>query len=139
MELLKGQTRLEWLDVGYTSIGDDGLASLRSATQLDHLIAEQTRITDAALKTIGDFHELEILDLTGTAITDDGLVHLRGLTKLKELWLGDTAISDAGLAHLDGLKRLETLDVGGTNVTIDGWNRLKKALPSLNTEAASPE
>jgi hypothetical protein len=139
LELLKAHTQLEWLDVGHTRVGDDGLASLRPVTQLNHLIAEQTRITDAALKTIGGFDELEILDLTGTAITDDGLAHLRGLTKLKELWIGNTAISDAGLTHLENLKQLETLDVGGTNVTIDGWNRLKQALPSLDSEEASPE
>jgi hypothetical protein len=139
MQHLKGQTLLEWLDVGYTNIGDDGLAAVRSAERLNHLIAEHTRITDAALETISHFRDLEILDLTGTAITDNGLTHLRSLSKLKELWIGDTAISDAGLVHLHGLRQLETLDVGGTNVTLEGWNRLKNALPSLNTEATASE
>ncbi len=139
MKHLKGQTLLEWLDVGNTTVGDDGLAALCSATRLNHLIVEQTRISDASLETISNFRELEILDLTGTAITDEGLSHLRSLTKLKELWIGDTAIGDAGLVHLEGLKCLETLDVGGTNVTIEGWDRLKKVLPSLNTDAAAPE
>jgi hypothetical protein len=134
---LAGHTQLEWLDLAYTNVGDQGLANLKAATRLNHLIVEHTGITDAALEVIGQFRELEILDLTGTGITDEGLVHLGSLSQLKELWLGETKITDAGLVHLASLKKLETLDVGRTRVTLEGWNRLKNALPSLQTEASA--
>jgi len=129
-------TQLKWLDVAYTEVGDAGLAHVKPATHLNHLIAEHTRITDAALETIAGFREMEILDLTGTQMTDAGLAHLGSLSKLRELWIGQTAVTDAGLGHLGGLKNLETLDVSGTKVTVEGFQRLKQALPRLETKAA---
>jgi hypothetical protein len=135
LKCLPDQPRLRWLDIGYTQVGDAGLACLASARQLNHLIAEHSQLTDAGLQTIGSFRELQILDLAGVPVTDQGLSHLASLTSLTELWLGDTQITDAGLVHLQDLKQLQTLDVGGTQVTIEGWNRLKAALPALNTEA----
>jgi len=118
-------------------VGDAGLAHVQPAKRLNHLIAEHTRITGAALETIAGFRELEILDLTGTQITDDGLRDLASLSKLRQLWLGQTAVTDAGLEHLKGLTNLEMLDVSGTQVTVEGFQRLKQALPRLKTEAAA--
>lgn len=138
LQHVAGLKRLEWLDVAYTAAGDAGLACIQSAAHLNHLIAEHTRITDAALETIAGCRELEILDLTGTQITDSGVAHLRSLTKLRELWIGQTAVTDAGLEHLRGLKNLETLDIGETRVTRPAFERLKQALPRLQTEATGP-
>ena len=131
---LASLTQLRWLDIAYTAVGDAGLACAKPATKLNHLIAEHTRVTDAGLETLAGFDELEILDLTGTPITDAGLGKLRALVRLRELWLGQTAISDAGLEHLRELQNLELLDISGTQVTREGFERLKRALPKLQTE-----
>ena len=73
--------------------------------------------------------DLEVLILDYTKVTDAGLGHLKVLTKLKYLHLSFTKVTDAGLVHLKGLTKLEWLYLWGTQVTDAGVQELQKALP----------
>ena len=106
------------------------------------LEAKQALVAEghAVARTAQSVVAAEYRGLTGTQITDAGLAHLASLSKLRELWIGQTAVTDAGLEHLSGLKNLETLDVSGTKVTLEGFQRLKQALPRLETKVSdSPQ
>ena len=103
-------TSLRRLDLGYTNVGDRGLA------HLDGLI------------------NLEYLDLVGTPITDAGLEHIERLSNLKELYLMGTKITDRGLARLKRLSSLQILYLDATGVTDDGVDDLKRALPGCDVQ-----
>ncbi|MFO0868968.1 MAG: hypothetical protein U0935_08435 [Pirellulales bacterium] len=134
LERLAGQEKLEWLDVSFLGVGDDGLSPFRSARRLRQLFLEETRLTDRTLTWVGELRELEELDLAGTQITDDGLQRLTSLKKLRTLYLTRCPITDAGLEQLRALKQLESLDVAETQVTPAGIMRLQRALPRVQIE-----
>ena len=51
---LSGVERLLWLDLSFTETGDAGLARFAERQKLNQLSLEKTRITAAALETVGD-------------------------------------------------------------------------------------
>ena len=122
------------LDLGYCKITDDDLKRLPASQTLIQLNMEQTQITDAALDHIRQFTNLRELDVSGCRISDAVAAQLAELTDLEILWLTDTSITDRGLAELHGLKKLKFVDVSGTGVTAEGWAKLKRAVPSVNSE-----
>lgn len=63
---------------------------------------EQTRITDAAAKTIAGFGELTELNLSQTEVTDATLKELAALKKLKKLSVNNCIMLSGG--GLDELK-----------------------------------
>lgn len=78
----------------------------------------QTKVTDAALKTVGR------------------------LPKLKQLWLNETVVTDKGLQELANLKALRELHLEGSKVTAAGVAKLKKQLPAceiLDKSKPKPE
>ena len=77
--------------------------------------------------------QLERLVLNGTRITDAGLKHVGGLTRLYRLNLGLTDITGAGLAHLAELANLKELDLPHTD------HRHQLAFSSISGPAACPE
>lgn len=105
--LLPLSEQITWLDMGRTSISDDGLA------------------------VIAELKNLRKLHLEKTAITDDGLIHLSGLEQLEYLNLYGTSITDAGLLHLQDLANLQSLYLWQTNVTQEGAAALQEAIPGL--------
>lgn len=132
--------RLEWLDVGFTAVGDTAVARLASAPQLRRLTLENSAVTGAGLRAFRNLRGLEYLDLSGLPISDEQLTTIGELTSLESLWLTGTQITDAGLSALQGLKRLRTLDVSGTAVTPAGLAALREHLPQLGVpEATSVE
>lgn len=91
-----------------------------------------TKITDADLKLLSNFHELEWLGLCETPIGDSGLAHLAGLRKMKSLNLARTNLSYNGLTELRSFADLETLLPAHTAITdagpahLEGVGRLRK-------------
>lgn len=124
-------SELDWLDLSFTSISNEGFAHVAAARKLKQLNLEQTRITDDALDTIAGFKDLEELDLSQTAITDKGLKKLSRLGRLKILWLTGTQITNRGLSALTSLRNLELLDVQSTDVTPTAYDQLRRRLPDL--------
>jgi len=128
---LKGLTNLSDLGLACTQVTDVGLANLKGMTKLSELSLFRTQVTDAGLVHLKGMTNLNYLVLGSTLVTDAGLVHLKGLTKLTYLDLDCTQVTDAGLVHLKGLTKLNRLDLDGTQVTVAGMNELKQALPKL--------
>jgi hypothetical protein len=120
---------LEWADLAFLPVSDDGVGQLRSASGLKQLFLERTLITDDGLGALAGLTLLEELDLSDCKISDQGLQKLAGLKRLKKLYLTNCPITDNGLRKLRPLAKLDTLELSGTQVTADGISELKQALP----------
>lgn len=123
---LDGLAGLEVLDLGWTAIGDRGLARLRSLQGLEALSLPGTQITDEGLHHLMGLPNLTYLDLSDTIIGDAGLRVLSGLKALTALDLEGTQIHDAGLVHLGELPALTQLFLGGTAITDVGLALLSR-------------
>lgn len=138
-------------------LDDKAVADLAGLTELRALsLNDNTRVTDAGLKTVGQLKQLrwlslghtqvtnvkdlagienlENLFLPGTKITDEGLNGLDGLKKLEGLFLSGTGLTDAGLKHVAGVKGLKLLRLAKTKITDAGVEKLKETLPDLKIE-----
>ena len=118
--------QLQWLDLSFTQVTDEGVGSMRNLKNLRQLSLERTRVTDNSLDMIASFSELEELDLSGTAVTDAGVAKLARLQNLKVLWLTNTTVTDEVLTTLKSLKNLEQSDVDGTQVSEAAWSEFRK-------------
>jgi hypothetical protein len=136
-----------------TSVGDQGLATLRGMKLARFTFHEAPNLTSAGLKTIAEFPFLTHVGLGNGAFTDDALpvlrkathlrqiglnhsryaddtlVHLKGWDALRTLYLHGSSVSDAGLEHLHELKGLVYISLQGTRVSDKGVARLAAALP----------
>jgi hypothetical protein len=127
---LEGISGLRALYLHDMPISDAALAHL-NLTRVRWLSLEGTNIGDTSLARLKQSAELEFLSLKGTKVTDAGLVHLERLMGLTGLSLEYTMVSDAGLAHLRGLTRLEKLWLRGSKVSAQGTQELRRVLPKL--------
>lgn len=91
--------RLRVLEIGETSIADDGLRPLAGST-LRMLFLRDTALSDERLEHLVKIKSLNLLDISGSMVSDAGLARLAGLTQLKELIIERTAVSEATLTAL---------------------------------------
>ena len=91
---------VEWLDLGGTSVTDDGLRALAPMRRLTRLHLDELRITDGGLAQITGLTRIEYLNLRGTSVTDKGLPQLRSLPRLRSLYVWQTAITPAAVQAL---------------------------------------
>lgn len=113
------------------AFGDVTAAFLVNFPALEELWFLKSKVTDAAMPTIGSLKRLERLGLECRSITDAGMPHLANLKRLRDLDLKGAKISDAGLTHLHGLRGLRELTISGKLITAEGQERLQKAIPKL--------
>ena len=99
--------------------------------QLAWLNLGRSSITDEGMQYIKGLKNLSKLHLEKTAVTDDGLANLSELERLQYLNLYGTAVSDNGLEHLKNLKNLSALYLWQSNATREGADRLKTEIPGL--------
>jgi len=118
-------SHLESLQIGWTEVGDAGLAHL-VGMHLRGLALDDTNVSDAGLVHVAEIESLEQLWLShNDGVTDTGLAHLKRISKLKGLFLDHCPyVTNAGVAHIQGLTRLETLWLNGTQVTDAGLGHL---------------
>jgi Leucine Rich repeat len=110
---LAGASNIHSLGVESTAIGDDGLATIATLTELVELDLTRCRVTDAGLPRLKALQKLGFLYLTGNEITDEGLIHLRELRGLKKVVIGWGAITPAGSAQLQAqIPHAEVVRVG---------------------------
>lgn len=117
--------RVVLVNLGDLLTTDEDIAELAVLTDLEILLLQNTRVTDAGLSLL-KFAKLRKLSLAGTAITDAGLENLQGLPELRELDLYSTPVTDAGLPHLEKLPALEVVKLNGTRVTDAGLETLPR-------------
>ncbi len=91
---------VKWFDLGLTSITDQGLERLGTATKLTQLSLFHTKITDATVRRLVNANALVEIDLSGTRITDESIPILMSLPKLKSVELADTKLSADGLQKI---------------------------------------
>ena len=122
-------SRLEWLDLSDTELGDEVVPLIGRAPLLEQLSLERTAITAQCLATIGTLPALRELELTGMPLGNASLEPLSKLARLEGLWLGGTGIGDQQLPALYKLRSLQTLDIQGCNVSPAAVAELKRQLP----------
>ena len=88
------------LDMSHTSITDEGVKFLASATKLKSLRLSETKVSDAALETLSKLPELESLNLYGTQVTNQGVLKLSNLQGLRKLYLWRTQVDEKTLQAL---------------------------------------
>jgi hypothetical protein len=122
---LRQFTRVKWLMLDGTQVGDNFLAQVQNLPELRGISITGTQISDNGLAHLQRIGQLEVLILDDTHITDEGLKYLSNLTRLNGLYLDNTQISDGGLAYLTRMNKLEVLSASGTQITDDGLAHLK--------------
>jgi hypothetical protein len=80
------------LDMSHTSVTDEGVKALASATKLKSLRLAETKVGDAALETLSKLSGLESLNLYGTQVTNQGVLKLSNLQGLRKLYLWQTQV-----------------------------------------------
>jgi Leucine-rich repeat (LRR) protein len=152
---------LHTLDLTWTAVTDAGTADIKQLKQLTDLRLpyygniiggypefwrglHPDRLTDTALKHIGELTNLKQLQISGGGLTDKGLAYLTRLKKLERLGLGTLpGIKGEGLNHFSAFPLLTSINLGGTEVTDEMLSRLKGVtqlekltLPSSTTPKA---
>jgi hypothetical protein len=137
-ELQKLGAVVEWqvvsINLVATKVTDEDLKLLTSeafpSVQTLHL--HHTSIGDAGLANLKSLKTVTHLDLFDTRVTDSGLEHLRDwMPYLEVLELSDTKVTDASLRSLIVLGHLRRLDVRNTQVTKAGVEEVRQVLPRL--------
>lgn len=127
-------SRLEWLDLSDTKIGDTALPLIANASRLEQLSLERADFSAECLPVIGTLHALRELELTGVSLDRASLEPLSKLGRLEGLWLGGTGIGDEQLPALYGLRSLQTLDITGCKVSSAAVAELKRRLPNATVQ-----
>ena len=157
---------LESLDMSYSTIGNNAMASLAGMHNLRRLYLRDTSVTDDGIKHIAGLTKLEELDLYGVRISDRGMAHLKdlkelrklillgapitdesisviaGMTHLQELNLYRSKVTNSGIARLTNLRELSTIDLRYSRATATGVDGLHAALPNCTIDfvgAAPPK
>jgi hypothetical protein len=77
-----------------------GLAHLKGLTRLRYLILDATGVGDDGLEHLRDLPILQYLSLAGTEVSDAGLATIRELPQLRTLMLGYTWVTPEAAAEL---------------------------------------
>ena len=113
------------------SVRDSDLKNLIPlAGHITQLGLGKTRISDAAMESVGRMKMLTRLDLNRTGVTDEGIRKLSGLSELRYLNLHSTAVTDEGIRAVGQLANLEAVYLWNTEVSADGIRALRKLLPT---------
>ena len=115
--LLQNLTRIAYLSLPGTGVGDD---TLRTAAELENLTAiklARTAVTDDGVRTLAQAKRLLKADLSETKVTDAGIRELASCGLLQSLSLNDTQVTDEGLVFLREAQRLRYLGLHGTDIT----------------------
>ena len=111
-------------------VTDAGFKDLITLTKLELLDLRYTSVGDGAMAAIGKFPRLRYLDLWGTKVSNAGLREMKDLDRLKYLDITNTHVTDEGLQHLVDLPSLERLSVElSSKITIEGVEAFKAKHP----------
>ena len=131
---------LELLDLGAVAVEDDAVPIIVGLPKLSILILDWAndgscgpKLTPAAIRQLGECHNLACLRLSGCAVDDGTLTALAShLPKLTELFVAKTRVTDLSIGSIQKLKQLEWLDLAQTRVT-DAGIALLADHPSIET------
>jgi hypothetical protein len=132
MQYLAKLPNLSYLVLMHTSIGIDGLKTLKTAPIEDLFLEGDDKIDDACLKVIAtQWPDLEMLNVGETKVTADGLRKYLGKFKnLRSLTLNAIDFNDSDIEAVSEMKYLESVHLMTTNITDKTLDNLKD-LPHL--------
>lgn len=118
------------LNLGNTTLTDEGLSALAKCSSLHSLWIESSDIQGSGLSHL-NFRNMVQLSIQHSQIDDSGLEVIAKLQplKLRQLQIGHNPITDSALKSLSTLATLRELDVGGTKVTPQGISELLQIIP----------
>ncbi|MCB9608866.1 MAG: hypothetical protein H6716_19910 [Polyangiaceae bacterium] len=93
-----------------------GLSALQPLRKLKELVAQDTRLDDAAIPMLADFPVLKHLNLNDSDVSDEAAADLAKLTQLESLSLQRTRITGRTLKQLAPLTHLRELNLSLTSV-----------------------
>lgn len=147
---------LEKLDLGFTQIGDRGLASVTQFAQLRSLCLAGTSVSDSGVRHVAGLLKLKALDLSRTKVSDikpltgmagleelnlehahiadEAVAHLQHMPALKVLSLACTNTSDSAVSSIIRLTSLQQISIVGTRLSGDGLKAIKQALAGVTIE-----
>jgi hypothetical protein len=130
---------LEILHLGWTDVGDRGVAALAALPAVKTIILHGTGVSDAGMAELARFAIVEAVDVQETRIGDAGVAALVPLaSQLRRLYLGYTAITDGCVESLRRLVRLRTLMLRATRVSVAHDGELARALSELGGADTGP-
>jgi serine/threonine protein kinase/WD40 repeat protein len=127
VQLLARHPKLNFLNITYTKVTDEGLRGLE-LPELRTMIAFNTKVRGSGLAHFG---RLEELSLWNVPVEDGDVTEVVKLRELRSLDLENSRITDTGLLQLVALPKLQSLDVTGTKVTPVGIAKFKALAPHV--------
>jgi Leucine-rich repeat (LRR) protein len=119
--------QLERLDLSRTRITDQGLAYLKSATNLREVnLAYAEKIGDPAHAVVKQWKNLRRLNLRGTVIADETAASAAALPHLEVLDIADTIVGDVGMEALATAQSLKELSIGNIRMGEAGFQSLRQ-------------
>lgn len=100
------------LNLGGTSITDEGVATLGRFSHLERLHLDRTATTDAGVEHLAGLSHLRYLNLYSTPVTDAALVTIARLPALEDVYLWQTGVSPEAAALLAALRPGVVVDLG---------------------------
>ena len=123
---------LENVIVELGRLTDASIPSLVSVPGLRHLRLRHSPITDEGLRRLAEGSQLRILNLPHASVTSEGLSALEGLTTLRFLRIGSPTLSGDAARVIERLTHLRQLHLIGVPITDEGLRRIA-ALPRLES------
>jgi Leucine-rich repeat (LRR) protein len=118
---------VQYLDVSKTDVSDETVRDICQIDSLEELRLDgNQRISDLALKHIGDLRALKRLDVSATEITDLSLMSVSRLQHLEHLSVAETNIGNQGVSALAELDSLRDIDLSFTKVTSDALVHIRE-------------
>jgi hypothetical protein len=136
----QGKNLLEVSCINYPAF-DNAMAGLleQMADNIVWLRADNTRITDDAMQSIGKLKNLVRLNLSGTGITTAGIAQLKSLQNLEYINLVDTKADDGALLILTGLPALKSIYCWNSLITASGIEKYKTKMPGVQVDAGDKQ
>lgn len=119
-------SKVEYLDLSWNPIADDGLESLSHLSHLKTLHLTGTNVSDNGIAVISNLQSLGRLSLDDTLVSNYAMSIISKLKNLKHLSLNNTNLSDDGVALISKNSSLRLLSLRGTNVTGTSFENFEK-------------
>ena len=92
--------RVTHLHLAWRHLPGPVLAEIDRLTELEFLDLAFTTVTDDGLAQLKDLQKLRSLSLAGAPVTDQGLVYLEKMPSLQHVWVAKNAVTEAAVERL---------------------------------------
>jgi serine/threonine protein kinase len=114
---------------GNSAFSDEWFPHFTHLENLEFLNLRYTKVTNEGLAPLQQYRKLKSLSLGNTKVTDAGLDYLKNCTELEDVLLTETNVTDAGVKLFASCKKLKSLELEKTKVTAAGIEELRQSLP----------